>query len=448
MDDRALIADIRFGFGLSDAAKSRDGLLSQLQGPDQAALEFPSFDMKAAYGLFNSYRKARREERSGSAEAAMTAKVARQKALLEIGKAHRAIMARAVFTKTPFRERLVHFWMDHFTVAAKNLPTLVTIPPMIDEAIRPHISGKFVDLLEAADLHPAMLIYLDQQNSIGPNSPVGKRRGRGLNENLARELLELHTLGVGAGYTQGDVRELAKLLTGIRYLPKRGVIHAKNQTEPGPKVILGNTYGQGRADIRTFLEDVSLHPDTARHLARKLAIHFVGGEPDPEFVEQMADAYLRSDGDLSATYAAMLDHPAAWGAMGAKVKPPFEYIASGLRAAGVTRAAMMGDDMRNYRDLVLRPMQLMGQEFGRAPGPDGWPEEAEAWVTPSALAGRLQWALQVARLIAPRTDPRAFIDHALGVGRASEALRFAAHKSQSKEEAIAMILASPEFNRR
>ena len=288
MDSAEIIADIRFGYGISDAPKDAKGMLASLQGADDAARSFPTFDMKAAYGLFSEYRAANKANRAGTADAADRLQKARRAALLEFGIAHRATMARAVYTAAPFRERLVHFWTDHFTVAAKNLPTLITIPPMIDEAIRPHISGKFVDLLEAAEFHPAMLVYLDQQNSTGPNSVQGKRKGQGLNENLAREMLELHTLGVKGGYSQTDVRELAELLTGIKYLSKRGVFYAKRFAEPGAETIMGRTYGgpkESQAHIRAFLEDVALHPETAKHLATKLAVHFVGGEPDRGFVD-------------------------------------------------------------------------------------------------------------------------------------------------------------------
>ena len=358
---------------------------------------------------------------------------------------------RSVYTDTPFRERLVHFWLDHFTVSANNRRTRLLIPPFIDRAIRPHVSGSFSDLLQNAALHPAMLVYLDQQDSVGPNSKVGKRREKGLNENLARELIELHTIGVNGTYTQTDVRELAELLTGIRFLPKRGVVYARRQAEPGSETVLGKTYHsdrKARAAIDEFLVDVSLRADTARHLSQKLAIHFIGQGHSQELIEDMVDAYLGSDGNLSETYKAMLDHADAWRPLGAKIKTPFEYVASGLRALQVQKSALLNLKRQEYRKYFIQPMQLMGQKLFEPPGPDGWPEDPEAWMTPATLAGRLQWAMQVADRAQSEIDPRAFLDTAIGKSRASDALRFAVQASENKQEAIALVLASPEFNRR
>ncbi len=198
----------------------------------------------------------------------------------------RTTFQRAIASRTGFRERLVAFWTDHFTVAANGPVLSALVPDLVENAIRPHVGGRFGDMLEAVTLHPAMLIYLNQVQSAGPNSVAGKRRGKGLNENLAREVLELHTLGVGAGYTQDDVRQLAELLTGLS-VDKSGFTFRSRIAEPGAEVVLGKRYGGGEAslgDIRAVLADIAVHPDTARHLARKLIVHFVGGEVPEDWV--------------------------------------------------------------------------------------------------------------------------------------------------------------------
>ena len=452
MQDHDLISAFRYGYGLGGIhANTAPGLLKELRGKDKALQEYPTHDVAKAIEIYRAIRKADKEISDGINGAKERREAAGKVLRRTILNSLRATLMRAVYTEAPFRERLVHFWLDHFTVSAKSRRTRLLLMPMIDEAIRPNISGKFSDLLRAADLHPAMLFYLDQQDSIGPNSEIGKRRNKGLNENLARELIELHTIGVNGSYTQEDVRQLAELLTGIRFLPKRGVIYEKRQAEPGSEKVLGKTYdsdAKARKAIDEFLQDVSLRPDTAKHISRKLVTHFIGKDCDPNLVEQMAEAYLGSKGDLSETYKVMLDHTDAWRPLGAKVRLPFEYVASGLRALQVPKPQLAELPRNQYRKYIILPMQLMGQKLFEPPGPDGWPEEPEAWMTPATLAGRLQWAMQVADEAKNRIDPREFLPRAIGPNRGSDALRFAVQASENKQEAIAMVLASPEFNRR
>ncbi|CAN0602203.1 unnamed protein product, partial [Ectocarpus sp. 12 AP-2014] len=212
----------------------------------------------------------------------------------------RAILQHAV-TGPGFGERLVQFWGDHFTVAANGPILRVLAPDVVDNAVRPNISGRFSDMLRAVTLHPGMLVYLNQVQSFGPNSKAGKRTGKGLNENLAREILELHTLGVGAGYAQKDVRSFANLLTGLS-ADKGGFKFRNGLVEPGQHTVLGRVYDGKLPGIEKALEDIAMHPDTARHLAVKLVTHFIGGTPDPEHVDHMAQAYLASNGDLLKIY--------------------------------------------------------------------------------------------------------------------------------------------------
>ncbi len=314
MPDRATFAAFRFGFGLPEAADTPEALLAGLAGADEAAARWPGATTPEVLDVLAEIRAAREmrtdDDEGKAARKAQRRAVRKGNALAQRGM--QAAFARAV-GGAPLRERLARFWTDHFTVISKSRTDRAWPAALVDEAIRPHLAGRFADMLAAVVTHPAMLIYLDQVNSTGPNSPRGERRGRGLNENLARELLELHTLGVGGGYGQEDVREMAELLTGLAFAPERGFVFDEARVEPGDDVVLGVSYGgAGIAPIRAALEDLAVHPATARHLAGKLAVHFVSDAPDPALVAAIEAEWLRTGGDLTAVAAALLAHPAAW----------------------------------------------------------------------------------------------------------------------------------------
>ena len=362
-----------------------------------------------------------------------------------------ATVARATFTETPLRERVTRFWADHFTVEGKNGILKNAVSTYVEEAIRPNVTGTFAELLTAAVTHPMMLIYLDQVGSVGTGSPVARRKGRGLNENLAREVLELHTLGVGGSYTQADVRELAELFTGLSFDPRRGFLFRPAMAAPGAETVLGKRYGGGRPDIahiKDFLSDIAAHPETARHIALKLSRHFVSDDPDPALVTFLEGRFNDTRGNLMAVYQGLLEYPAAWKMPDSKIKQPFDFVTSSLRALGVTQDRIGNLKPREAGLFLALPMQIMGQPWENPQGPDGWPEETAAWITPQGVAGRIQWAMTVPR--AARNDlpdPREFLDTALG-SRASDALRFAAAGAETKWEGVGLILASPEFQRR
>jgi uncharacterized protein (DUF1800 family) len=293
-----------------------------------------------------------------------------------------------------------------------------------------------------------MLNYLDQTGSTGPNSRAGKRRARGLNENLARELLELHTLGVGGAYTQADVSELAALLTGVS-VGEGGFVFKPQMAEPGSETVLGVTYdGRDLEPVLALLTDLAARPETAGHVARKLAVHFVADSPDPALVAAMTRAYAESGGDLAAVCGAMVEHPAAWGQPLAKVRQPFEFILAALRALGVDGAAVMAMPSGPFRQRLVLPLALMGQPWQQPPGPDGWPEAAEAWITPQLLAQRVDWAMAApARLVRALPDPASVLPRALGAG-ADERVAWAAARAETRAEGLGVIFASPMFNRR
>jgi len=364
---------------------------------------------------------------------------AREQFIAEIG-------ARArlqIETAAPFYERLVAFWSNHFTVSIAK-PALLGLAGAFErEAIRPHVTGKFAELLLAVLHHPAMLLYLDNAQSVGPRSRAGLNGKRGINENLGREVLELHTLGVDGGYGQADVEAFARMLTGWSIGGKRGgevgAFHFYPQLhEPGAKILLGKTYAEGGEDeVERAAEDLARHPATAHHLALKFTRHFVADDPAEELVERVAERYLDSGGDLGAMAAFVAMQPEAWAQPLAKIKTPNELMISGLRALGRTPEPKA----------VAGSLKAMGQITFNAPSPAGWPDRAEGWVGPEALLQRADWAMAVARRIPPGPQPEQLLDRALGPA-ASAATRQAVERAPSSADGFALVLAAPEFQRR
>jgi uncharacterized protein (DUF1800 family) len=329
----AAIALNRFGLGVRAdeplPGDARGWLLAQFesyvpQPPDWAA-------QPASAALLVAYGDLVRAQRQADATSEVAA---RQQLTAEVRDRYRAaVTARvttALVTPAPFAERLVHFWANHFAVSIEK-PSLGSIAGAFEaEAIRPNVFGSFESLLIAVERHPAMLIYLDQVRSIGPESVAARRaaaadpeRKRGLNENLAREILELHTTGVRSGYSQDDVTELARALTGWSVGASAGPAVARPGIEPGrfgfvaalhepgARRILGDRYeAAGEAQALAILRRIAVAPATARHIATKLARHFAGDEPPSALVDRLADAFLRSRGDLPTVYRALIDSSA------------------------------------------------------------------------------------------------------------------------------------------
>jgi len=347
---------------------------------------------------------------------------------------------QVIATSTPVYERWVMFWSNHFCVAATKGATLGLVWPHEREAIRPHATGRFVDLLRAATLHPGMLLYLDNAQSVGPNSRAGLRRSRGLNENLARELLELHTLGVDGGYTQADVGEAARLLTGWSIAPADGAARfAPALHDPGSKRVLGRDYAEGPEAIDALLLDLSRHPATARHLATKLVRHFVTDAPPPVLVDAVAARFRDTDGDLVAVAESLFSHPLAWRAdTPPKFKRPEELLLSAHRVLGVP--------LLQAQQSVLALTQ-MGQPVGRAPSPQGWPDRTEDWLAPDALWKRVEWAAGFAQAHAGSADARQLSARSMGSELGDETQR-QIDRADSGAQALALWLASPQFQRR
>lgn len=453
-----ILAAIRFGTGLSPNLPPPGGtadMLLALTGPDTAAARFPipSFDSaQPRLADFRDLLRLRRQARGTNREADLQALYVNMR---RDGEAawlwqFQATLARGIDTTDGLRERLTLFWADHFTVRARENFSTFLVASFAADAIRPHLTGTFAAMLRAVITHPMMLIYLDQIRSIGPNSPAAGRRNGGLNENLARELLELHTLGVNGPYRQEDVRNLAELLTGLVWTPAAGFTYDARFAEPGTETVLGVTFDAAASLETVFdaLDSLAAHPATAQHIAQKLATHFVADQPDPALVQHLADRFQATGGDLLELTMALLDHPAAWTPTPQKVKSPFGFVQSALRALGMPTPAVTNLTRRETTRSLSTPLRIMGQPWDEPPGPDGWPEEANAWVTPQGMAGRIDWAMtKPLRLVPTLPDPRDFVHVALGPNP-PEAVLFAARAAESRPEGIGLVLASAAFQRR
>lgn len=436
----------RFGLGPAPAAAAPPGPAAQLAGPDLMAARFPAPSRLDLFEVLLDLRAARQMQPRDPVEVEI-ASAAMEDAILSN---QRRLLARALDTPSPYRERLVRFWSSHFSVTARQRLYRPEAADLTEAAIRPHVAAPFGSMLRAAILHPAMQRYLDNANSFGPNSRAGRNRNRGVNENLGRELLELHTLGAGGPYTQADVRAAALLLTG-HGIDRGDSTFNPNRAEPGVQTVLGRSYGsmaRSEHDITALLDDLAVHPATAAHLARKLAVHFVADDPPPDLVADLTRVWLDSGGDLARVSVALAEHPLALDAPPAKIRPPFEYLAAGLRALGVTGDQAMAWPLGRLRRVWLQPQVQMGQNWQGAPSPAGWPEGTTAWLTAPALAARIDWAMDApARALGQLPDARDLVETALA-GRADDRLRRLVAAAESNIEGVGLVLASPAFQRR
>lgn len=353
-----------------------------------------------------------------------------------------------------FQERLALFWANHFTVASVNPRVRIICGAFEREAIRPHVAGRFEDMLQAAESHAAMLLYLDNAVSFGPNSRAGRNRKRGLNENLAREILELHTLGVDGGYTQSDVTRFAEVLTGWSIVGAQAnggspgtFIFRPQMHEPGSRRVLSRDYPQTGVDQgRAVLDDLARHPSTARHVATKLVRHFIADVPPPLAVRRVAEAFTTSKGQLLPVYEALLSLPEAWEPAPRKLRTPYEYSIALVRALRVPLRRANGETASPELLLLMRALNLMGQPAFAAPSPKGWPDETAAWTGPDSIRTRLDLAEISARKV-PTTRPLELAQEVLGP-LLSDETRTAIRRAESSHQALALMLMSPGFQRR
>ena len=448
---------IRFGTGRSprhDGPGSADALMQSLQS-DSMVQRFPGLGTAAAGQLANTVAEAQKALRKGEgtveedtrAKAALTAAV---------DGATRVRLARALDDPTGFPDRLVQFWASHFSIRLSTA-VLRAMSASFQEVLRQQQTGRFADLLRAATLHPAMLLYLDQTSSVGPNSIRAQKQKKrnlrvGLNENHARELLELHSMGAGAGYSQADVRQLAELMTGLFVDRDRQFVFEPRLAEPGAETVLGHLYGGGEppqlAEFTDFLDDLARRPETARFICTKLATHFCADNPPSKLIEDMQARYLISDGALTEVYDMLVRHPLAVESFGQKVRQPQDLLAAALRALQIDGAQVMGWTDHDFQRSYLNPMARMGQSLRGEQQPEGWPEPAEAWLTPPMLSERIGWAMtQPKKLVEHLPDPREFAALSLHPDAAAGVVAAAA-RAESRADGVGVVLASPQFNRR
>ncbi|MCX4148047.1 MULTISPECIES: DUF1800 family protein [Paraburkholderia] len=406
---------------------------------------------------------------SASETAAQTAKQAERKALRgEILDMYRssvnARVASALTTETPFIERLVHFWANHFAVSTEKPAVAALAGSFEAEAIRPHVLGRFEDMLVAVERHPAMQLFLDQTRSVGPDSMAAMRAAernpnvkRGLNENLAREIMELHTLGVRSGYSQDDVTEFARALTGWSLAGNPGnpgnprgqglqtnaapgtFVFRVALHEPGSRTIMGRRYDQpGEKQALAILHDLASAPATAQHIGGKLARHFVADNPPPDVSERLANAFARSGGDLPTVYRTLLDMPQAWSPAAVKFKTPWEWTISSMRGLG-------WQDIGNMQAAPV--LTQLGQPVWRPGSPAGYDDIAASWAAPDALVRRVEVAQRFASRVGDRLDARS-LGQTLLAGSLSAPTTTAVSRAESASTAIALLLVSPDFQRR
>lgn len=358
-----------------------------------------------------------------------------------------ARLQRATLVACGFTERLVVFWSNHFCISAtKGELARIWAGAFEREAIRPHVLGRFADMLRAVEQHPAMLFFLDNQQSLGPDSRAGQNRKRGLNENLAREIMELHTLGVGGGYTQGDVTSLARIITGWTFAGRKGqlgtpgsFVFNSNAHQPGPQTLLGKTYeAAGLAQGEAALADIARHPSTANFVATKFVRHFVADDPPPALVARLRDVFVRTDGDLKALATALVDSDEAWRAPPTKMRSPYEFlVASGRLLAHVP------EDPSRY----LNGLNLLGQPLWSPAGPNGFPDTNAAWAAPEGMKLRLDIAAQIGARLGNNIDALDLLEFA-AADAASIETRRTVERAESRQQALALLLMSPEMQRR
>ena len=453
----SVIAANRFGLGAKPGDLERIALDPRgwLSGQLAAEYRLPDAmrDLHSSRSVLIEVQEARQEKHENEDSSGSPGRIMRRHYLSQAN----ARYAHATATRQPFRERLVHFFSNHFAVSADKPPLPAVAGLFENEAIRPNVTARFADLLVAVEQHPAMILYLDNQRSIGPNSTLAKlaqkRRPEmtlGLNENLAREILELHTLGVNGGYTQDDVLSLARIITGWsvgggndrgRFSEGRpGTFEFREAIhEPGRHAVLGQTYrDSGRKQGEQVLRDLAVHPDTARHLSTKLARHFVADEPPSAVVDRLTQVWLDTDGDLKRVGLALVDSPEAWRTPQTKYKSPHDVVVSTLRALNPPPG-----DGRS----IVGVLETLGQVPWRPGSPAGWPDTSEQWGGADALYKRIEFADTIARKAAGRVDPVVLGDAVLGPSLAPDTRRAIAG-AESRSQGLTLLLASPDFLRR
>ncbi|HWV57146.1 MAG TPA: DUF1800 domain-containing protein [Longimicrobiales bacterium] len=463
----ALRALNRFGLGARPGERGRIGdprawLLSQLTaGPPGLATPLPT-----AAEISSTMIEIRRAGAGGTEEERARA---RQQLNQLSRQEQRAALESRLRTDRPFVERLVAFWSNHLCVSSQgNAQVTVLAGSYEREVIRPHVLGRFEDMVLASARHPAMLMYLDNYLSIGPNSPAvqrgrpAQRNRRGLNENYARELLELHTIGVDGGYTQDDVIELARALTGWTLTgapgspvqtamaaagaagPLRQPVRPEGPIEfvfvdllhePGVRTLLGRSYPQpGQAQAEAMIRDLCRSPAAARFVATKLVTHFVSDDPPASAVDRIADVFESTGGDLRAVSAALVELPEAWSEDSRKFRTPQDWLIAVLRAL----------DVPGMEDGIPALLVQLRQPLWAPPSPKGYGDTTREWSDAASLLNRAELARSLARRPRLRTDPRVLAE-VIDLPASDPTHEMLADTSIPVDERMALVLAGPAF---
>jgi uncharacterized protein (DUF1800 family) len=465
MSIETAIAANRFGLGARPGELEKldkdpkTALLDQLQGPSAASAELAK--LPRSEKVLAEVLRVRKQQRELKKKAGDESPPKNAKKYGSLVRSHymdqvEARFTHAVRTDYPFYERLVRFWSNHFAVSTDKQPISALAGLYENEAIRPNLNGSFFSLLLAAETHPAMILYLDNERSIGPGSAIAKprkkrrskKRNLGINENLAREILELHTLGVDGGYRQADVTAFANVLTGWSVGSDQGrfkagtpgaFVYRNDAHEPGSQVIMGQRYQQPGFDQGVaVLRKLAMQPSTARFIASKLVRHFVDDQPPPAMVERIAAVFLKSGGSLPEVHAALVHSKEPWQIPLAKYKTPEEFVISSYRAF---------DYVPRRMKTVVGALEQMGQMPMRPGSPEGWPDTAEQWGGADALYKRIEWANAAARLAGSSRNPLEIGEQSLGANF-SENTRMAIMRAESVVQGTTLLLASPDFQRR
>jgi uncharacterized protein (DUF1800 family) len=447
---KAIVATHRFGLG------PRPGDLDFVKSDPQAWLlnqigQKSSIAFLASAEVLN--RQAQNRQARQNQDEELSQRLTRQLALAHISDAATRIR-HSITTDTPFAERLVHFWSNHFAISADKAAVSGIGGSFEGEAIRPNIFARFEDLLMASTKHPGMLLYLDNAQSTGPNSRGGSRSGRGLNENLAREILELHTLGVNGGYSQEDVTNFAKVITGWsvatgpaaeRFGEIEGSFaYLELAHEPGDHRVLGRNYRQsGIAQGEAVLKDLAAHPKTAEHIATKLARHFISDDPPPSAVAAISKSFLDSGGDLSTVYKTLLHLDEVWDEERLKYRAPNEWMVSILRAV-----AYIDNQSTGIRDnQLITSLATLGQPLWRPGSPAGWPDTADRWTSPDSLGKRIEWADTLAQKIGTNLPATEMLNTLYGT-EVNPELVMAVSRAETNAQALVLVAMAPDALRR
>ncbi|MEX0941479.1 MAG: DUF1800 family protein [Pseudomonadales bacterium] len=355
---------------------------------------------------------------------------------------------QAINTTAPVKERLAWFWSNHFSVSQAGRQQIISACASFEnEAIRSSLDGYFAQMLVKVVSNPVMLLYLDNAQSIGPRSRVGRRRKAGLNENLAREVLELHTLGADGGYTQKDVTALAAILTGWTVgTPQMARLDVKPgqfafveaMHEPGAHTLLDKTYKEpGAKQAINALKDLSVHPATARFIATKLVRHFSIDTPALRDIEYLTDYFIKSDGHLPTVHKAVLALTSAWEPANKKLKSPYELVVSTWRGLELPRLSTRREATEN----VLGTMNHMPFT---APSPAGWPDTNEYWGSPAALKQRIEWGVALGRRLGNRINVMDVASVMLDADTEPVLFRTIS-RAESPAQGLALLISSPQF---